>query len=66
MTNTYAESNIFVSKYEKIKNYDNIIVVMPDKQNRNIKGSCVAKAAVEVVWTHHHPGLPGSGCSVIQ
>lgn len=34
---TEAASGIFIKKYENTKNHENLIVIMPDKINRNLK-----------------------------
>lgn len=34
-----AAGNIFIKNYDRIKNFENIIIVMPDLQNRNINKS---------------------------
>lgn len=36
---TYAVGNIFIKNFDRIKNYENLIVIMPDLDNRNIKKS---------------------------
>lgn len=72
---TEATSGIFIKKYENTKNYEKLIVVMPDQTNRNLKRDVFEKeiqksiSVKEIVNSENEKidnnGLVGTGSKVI-